>query len=79
VSDRIVREPERREVTGIGRTKWWGLEREGRVPKRRLLAGHRVGWLESELVEWMHAQPVGTPPAPRKALESRGVTPREAV
>lgn len=80
VSDRAVLEPERHTITGIGRTKWWSLERRGLVPRRRVLpGGGRVCWLESELVEWLHSQPVGSPPAPRRALEARGVTPPEAA
>ena len=34
MSERIVREPERRSLTGVGRTKWWEMEREGECPKR---------------------------------------------
>ncbi len=50
--DRIVREPERHRLTGLSRTTWWRLEKEGQVPKRRALSVNSVGWLLSEIVEW---------------------------
>ncbi|MCH1926395.1 AlpA family transcriptional regulator [Shewanella sp. C32] len=53
--DRIVREPERKLITAVGRTTAWHLERRGLFPKRRQLFPHsnNVGWLLSELNEWV--------------------------
>lgn len=53
--DRIVREPERKQITSVGRTTAWQLERRGLFPKRRQLFPHsnNVGWLLSELNEWV--------------------------
>ncbi|QSX33959.1 AlpA family phage regulatory protein [Shewanella avicenniae] len=53
--DRIVREPERKQLTAIGRTTAWQLERRGLFPKRRHLYPHSaaMGWLLSELNEWI--------------------------
>jgi predicted DNA-binding transcriptional regulator AlpA len=51
--DRIIREEERRMVTGLSRTTWWRLERNGLAPRRRKLSANSVGWLESELRAWM--------------------------
>lgn len=74
MQDRIVREPERARITGLGRTAWWEAEREGRAPRRRQLGrGGSVGWLESELLEYLRSLPVGGPPAPAAALAARGV------
>ena len=50
--DRFVREEERRRLTGLSRTTWWRMEREGQVPKRRALSANSVGWLLSEIIEW---------------------------
>ena len=72
--ERIVLEPERRRLTGVGRTAWWQLERNGLAPKRRQIIGARVGWLYSELLDWMRGRQVGAPAAPRRALEARGVS-----
>ena len=51
--DRIVSEPERRKLTGLSRSTWWRLEREGAVPKRRKLSRNRVGWSLAELMAWL--------------------------
>ena len=51
--DRIVREEERRKVTGISRSTWWRLERQGQAPKRRQISENAVGWLESDLRAWL--------------------------
>lgn len=52
-TDRIVREPERKEITGRSRTSWWRDEREGRVPRRVKTGPASVGWKLSELLEWL--------------------------
>jgi prophage regulatory protein len=49
----IAREVERKHVTGLSRTQWWRLERQGKAPKRILLGENSVGWLRGELDEWI--------------------------
>jgi len=64
VPDRIVREAERKYITGVGRTQAWVLEKEGSYPKRRLLnpnGGSGICWLLSELLEWCHSREVVNP------------------
>jgi len=58
LTDRIVREAERKEITSISRTTAWSLERKGLFPKRRQLYPHStsVGWLLSELMEWVSSR-----------------------
>jgi prophage regulatory protein len=51
--DRIIRERECRQLTGLSRTTRWLLERRGLFPTRRRLTACSVGWLESELRAWM--------------------------
>ena len=53
VTERILREPERKYVTGVPRVVWWRLERIGKVPKRVLISTRAVGWFESEILAWM--------------------------
>ena len=55
--ERIVREPERKAITGIGRTTAWELERRGEFPRRIELTGGRVGWRLSELQKWVRSRP----------------------
>lgn len=73
VEDRMVREPERAAITGVGRSAWYVLEVDGLAPKRRVIQANRVGWLLSELVDWCRARPVGRPEPPEAALRARGV------
>ena len=56
--DRLVREPERRRITGTSRTTWWRYERAGFVPRRRRIGPHGaiVGWSLRELMDWLAAQ-----------------------
>lgn len=52
----IVREAERRQVTGLSKTTWWRWEKRGLVPKRIQLTEYSVGWLRSELQSWISAR-----------------------
>lgn len=58
--DRIVREAERKELTGISRVRAWELEKLGHFPKRRKLTpnGSSVGWLYSELLDWIQSREI---------------------
>ncbi|WP_308369929.1 helix-turn-helix transcriptional regulator [Serratia marcescens] len=56
-TDRTVREPECRRITGLCRTTRYLMEREGRFPARRKLGGRAVGWLLSEIQTWQQNQP----------------------
>ena len=61
MTDRFVREHERRELTGISSTTAWRLERVGKFPRRVKLTdtqekNGRVGWRLSELLAWMESR-----------------------
>lgn len=56
MSERILREPEVGRVTGLGRTTRYEMERRGEFPRRRQIGLGAVGWLESELLEWMRTR-----------------------
>jgi len=53
--DRIVRDRERQSITGVCRSRWWALERDGLAPGRVTLipGSNRVGWRLSELLQWV--------------------------
>lgn len=51
--DRIIREPECRQLTGLCRTTRWTLERRGLFPRRRQLTANSIGWLASEVHAWL--------------------------
>ena len=51
--DRIVREKERRLLTGISESTCRREERRGNFPPRRSIGKRCVGWLESEIQAWL--------------------------
>lgn len=59
MDDRILREPEVARVTGLGRTTRYVLERSGSFPRRRKISRNTIGWLESEILEWLRSRAVG--------------------
>jgi prophage regulatory protein len=79
-ADRIIREPEVREISGLSRTTRWRLEREGKFPARRKLSDNAIGWLESEIRDWVATRNVshqrtgmsGTAPADHPMLARDG-------
>lgn len=52
-TDRIIRKPEARQITGLSDPTIYRLEKEGRFPKRLRLGGAACGWLLSEVNEWL--------------------------
>jgi prophage regulatory protein len=54
--DRIIRERECEQKTGTSRSTRWRLEREGGFPKRGRISPGCVGWLESEINDWIAAK-----------------------
>ena len=51
--ERIIRKPELLARLGLSDASVWRREKKGQFPKRLQLGGAAVGWLESEIVEWM--------------------------
>ncbi|ELI8278890.1 TPA: AlpA family phage regulatory protein [Yersinia enterocolitica] len=56
-TDRTIREPECRQITGLCRTTRYLMEREGKFPARRKLGGRAIGWMLSEIQVWQQNQP----------------------
>jgi prophage regulatory protein len=54
--ERIIRERECHERTGLSRTQRWRLEGEGRFPARVRLSERTSGWVESEVEDWIAAR-----------------------
>jgi prophage regulatory protein len=54
---RILRERQVVERTGLSRSTLWRLERRGHFPARRRIAPGAVGWLESEIDEYLSTCP----------------------
>lgn len=56
VFDRMVKEKERKLITSVSRAEAFQLERKGQFPSRRKISNRSVGWLLSELLEWVKSR-----------------------
>ena len=54
---KFIREKECHEKTGLSRTTRWRLEKNGLFPARRYITEGTVGWLLSEIEEWLISRP----------------------
>ncbi|HBQ2476294.1 TPA: AlpA family phage regulatory protein [Klebsiella pneumoniae] len=55
-AERVIREAECRQLTGICRTTRYLMEKDGKFPARRKLGGRAVGWLLSEVSAWQQSR-----------------------
>ena len=62
--DRFMRRPEVERITSLKGTQMWREEQAGRFPKRYNLTKRTVGWLESEVNDWMVSRKKSTGDAP---------------
>jgi len=53
---RIIRFKELKKIVGLSRPTIWRMMRDGRFPKSRSLSNRAVGWLDTEIYEWMGAE-----------------------
>ncbi len=74
MSDRIIREPECGNKSGLSRSTRWRLEKRGLFPKRREISPNARGWLLSEIEAWLTNRPEKMGPAPTEALKKRAAT-----
>ncbi|MGO9933486.1 MAG: helix-turn-helix transcriptional regulator [Steroidobacteraceae bacterium] len=52
-NDRALRLRQVSELTGLGRSMIYQMQAEGRFPQRIKLGERAVGWLESEVRDWL--------------------------
>jgi prophage regulatory protein len=55
-SERVVRERERRQITGVSTSTWYVAQKRGEAPKPIPLGRKSRGWLLSELLSWIEEQ-----------------------
>lgn len=55
-SERILRFPDVKKMTGLSRTTIWRLEKQDAFPKTIKITGHVNGWLEREIKEWISSK-----------------------
>ncbi len=56
--EKIIRFPEIKEKTGLSRSTIFRMERSGIFPKRRLLGAHSVGWILTEVDQWISSRSI---------------------
>ena len=57
MSERVLRFPTIREITGLSRSTIWRKERDGTFPRHKKLSAQCVGWLSSEVTTWLQNRP----------------------
>lgn len=63
-ADRIIREAERKQITGRSSSSWWRDEKEGKAPRRIRIGEKAVGWRLSELMAWLDSKTNDPAPQP---------------
>ena len=53
---KFIRTEEVINKTGMSRTSIWRMEKDGEFPYRRQLGLRSVGWLETEIDEWIESR-----------------------
>jgi prophage regulatory protein len=71
--ERLIGEPECREITDLSRAQRWRLERDGRFPRRLRLGPHTVRWRLSEILAWIANLPTASPERPPHGM-ARGAS-----
>jgi prophage regulatory protein len=54
-TETIIRWADLKALVSLSKSTVWRLEQQGRFPRRRRLGFRAVGWLASEVQEWMRA------------------------
>jgi prophage regulatory protein len=65
---KILRPKELAEMLSISKPTLWRMEKKGELPKRKKLSdtGRAVGWLQSDIKEWLDDRPDADPISDRK-------------
>lgn len=56
IPPRIMRRPEVRDRTGLSDTRIDELERAGKFPRRVQLSARAIGWVETEITEFIRGR-----------------------
>ena len=55
---KFLREPQVSALTGLSKSTRWRLEKDGRFPKKRQLSAKSVGWLATEIEDWIQTRTI---------------------
>lgn len=70
-TDRIIREPERKLITGRSTATWWRDEKNGKAPRRVRIGDNAVGWRLSDITAWLESRLTVTPENTKPVCEGR--------
>jgi prophage regulatory protein len=45
------------QLTGLSRVTIWRMEQRGEFPQKISLSPNRVGWIDSEVFDWIRSRP----------------------
>jgi prophage regulatory protein len=54
--NRIIREKECRDITGLSRTTRWRMEQDGDFPKRTQISKRLIGWDQGDIEAWLQSR-----------------------
>jgi len=54
----FLRDNEVENLTRLSKSTRWRLERDGKFPRRRQLSRRSVGWVSSEIEEWIKSREI---------------------
>lgn len=54
---KIIRMGELSHMLGVSKTTLWRMEKRGELPQRIKISRRVVGWLESDIKEWLKNRP----------------------
>jgi len=54
----FYRKPELKQQTGLSDSTIWRMEKAGQFPKRKQITSRLVGWLRSEVDEWVKSREI---------------------
>jgi len=58
--EKVLKLPELKSATGLGKTAIYDLMQEGGFPRPIRLSQRAVGWISSEIEQWLAARPRST-------------------
>lgn len=64
---RILRLAQVIDMTGLGKTKIYELQAQGRFPMSVRITAHTVGWVEEEVQAWLSRRVAARPSAPLRS------------
>lgn len=54
---KIIRPKELSEILSVNPVTVWRMEKRGELPPRKKISNRTVGWLESDIREWLENRP----------------------